>query len=165
MKTITILGSTGSIGSQALKIIKDNHDQFSIDCLYANSNYKILYQQIKDFSPNYVCINNEQSYKQFLYVFLSKFCPPSVSQVMSKGERLTRSSQFGSRVLEKEREGFGWVGARVGGVGAPEQQDHTRRRGVFPKASLGVTKERQQLVSHERGDLLPRRQAFQHPLT
>ena len=68
MKTITILGSTGSIGSQALKIIKDNHDQFSIDCLYANSNYKILYQQIKDFSPNYVCINNKKSYKKLIEI-------------------------------------------------------------------------------------------------
>jgi len=65
MKSISILGSTGSVGSQALEIIKNNNN-FKVDYLYANSNYNLLYKQILDFNPNYVCINNEESYNQLL---------------------------------------------------------------------------------------------------
>ena len=63
MKSIGILGSTGSIGMQALEIIKNNNQNFSVDYLYSNSNYKTLYKQILDFSPSYACINDEESYK------------------------------------------------------------------------------------------------------
>mgnify|MGYP001166366187 CR=1 FL=1 len=62
MKSIGILGSTGSIGTQALEIIKNSNQNFLVDYLYSNSNYKILYEQILDFSPNYVCINDKESY-------------------------------------------------------------------------------------------------------
>ena len=64
MKSIGILGSTGSIGTQALEIIQNNNKNFLVDYLYSNSNYKILYQQILDFSPNYICINDYESYKK-----------------------------------------------------------------------------------------------------
>ena len=63
MKSIGILGSTGSIGMQALEIIKNNNQNFSVDYLYSNSNYKTLYKQILAFSPSYACINDEESYK------------------------------------------------------------------------------------------------------
>ena len=64
MKKIGILGSTGSIGKQALEIIKNNSESFSVDYLYANSNYEVLYEQVVDFSPTYICINNKESYKK-----------------------------------------------------------------------------------------------------
>ena len=63
MKKISILGSTGSIGTQALDLLKNN-DQFEIDYLYANSNYKLLYNQILEYKPKFACINNEESYKK-----------------------------------------------------------------------------------------------------
>ncbi len=63
MKKISILGSTGSIGTQALDLLKNN-DQFEIDYLYANSNYKLLYNQIIEYKPKFACINNEESYKK-----------------------------------------------------------------------------------------------------
>jgi len=65
MKNISILGSTGSVGCQALDIIKNNPN-FKIDYLYANSNYQLLYQQILDYNPKYVCINNIESYNELL---------------------------------------------------------------------------------------------------
>ena len=71
MKKIGILGSTGSIGTQTLDIISNN-DSFSIEYLYANSDYKTLYQQIKLFNPKYACINNENSYKELLRLIKSK---------------------------------------------------------------------------------------------
>jgi len=66
MKTIGILGSTGSIGTQALEIISNNRQDFSIDYLYSNSNYRILYEQILNFSPQYACINDEESYNKLV---------------------------------------------------------------------------------------------------
>jgi len=66
MKAIGILGSTGSIGTQALEIISNNRQDFSIDYLYSNSNYRILYEQILNFSPQYACINNEESYNKLV---------------------------------------------------------------------------------------------------
>ena len=42
MKRIGILGSTGSVGSQALEIIKENFDKFEVVFLSANSNCKFL---------------------------------------------------------------------------------------------------------------------------
>ena len=66
MKTIGILGSTGSIGTQTLEIISNNHQDFSVDYLYSNSNYRILYDQILNFSPQYACINDEESYNKLV---------------------------------------------------------------------------------------------------
>ena len=66
MKAIGILGSTGSIGTQALEIISNNRQDFSIDYLYSNSNYRILYEQILNFSPQYACINDEESYNKLV---------------------------------------------------------------------------------------------------
>ena len=66
MKTIGILGSTGSIGTQALEIISNNDQDFSVDYLYSNSNYSILYDQILNFSPQYACINDEESYNKLV---------------------------------------------------------------------------------------------------
>ena len=56
-KNIAILGSTGSIGSQALEIISKKPNQFYPFLLSANSNYKKLYKQSILFKPKYV-INN-----------------------------------------------------------------------------------------------------------
>ena len=65
MKNISILGSTGSVGKQALEIVKNNN-KFQIDYLYADSNYKLLYEQILIHTPKYACINNIESYNKLL---------------------------------------------------------------------------------------------------
>ena len=48
MKKIAIFGSTGSIGSSLLKIIKENKNNFKIELLTANKNYKKLIKQSQD---------------------------------------------------------------------------------------------------------------------
>ncbi len=63
MKKIAILGSTGSIGTQALDLIECN-SYFQVDYLYADSNYKLLYTQILKHKPKYACINNIESYNE-----------------------------------------------------------------------------------------------------
>ena len=64
MKKIGILGSTGSVGTQALNIIENNLDKFEIVFLSANSNADLLLEQAKKFNPKYICINvkNKKSF-------------------------------------------------------------------------------------------------------
>ena len=66
MKTISILGSTGSIGKQALDIINLQKQDFVIDYIYADSDFNGLFEQIKQFSPKFACINNENSYNKLV---------------------------------------------------------------------------------------------------
>lgn len=62
MKRIAILGSTGSIGKQALDVIRENKDKFSAEILTSNNNYKLLIEQAIEFQPNAVVIANEDHY-------------------------------------------------------------------------------------------------------
>ncbi len=61
-KRIAILGSTGSIGTQALEVISQNQDIFEVEVLTANNNVDILIQQAKAFQPNVVVIANQEKY-------------------------------------------------------------------------------------------------------
>ncbi|MFM2157060.1 MAG: hypothetical protein RL516_1809 [Bacteroidota bacterium] len=63
-KRIAILGSTGSIGTQALEVVEQNPDLFEIDCLTANSNADLLIAQAKKFKPNSVAIADDSKYLQ-----------------------------------------------------------------------------------------------------
>jgi 1-deoxy-D-xylulose-5-phosphate reductoisomerase len=58
-KHIAILGSTGSIGTQALDVIRSNRDKFSVEVLTARSNAELLLEQALEFSPNAVVIQDE----------------------------------------------------------------------------------------------------------
>jgi 1-deoxy-D-xylulose-5-phosphate reductoisomerase len=61
-KNIAILGSTGSIGTQALDVIRNNKDRFEIEVLTAENNAALLIEQAVEFKPNVVVIGNEQLY-------------------------------------------------------------------------------------------------------
>ncbi|HNX87677.1 MAG TPA: 1-deoxy-D-xylulose-5-phosphate reductoisomerase [Paludibacteraceae bacterium] len=63
-KNIAILGSTGSIGTQALEVIRDNPDKFEVFALTANNNIDLLIEQACEFQPNVVAIANEKHYLQ-----------------------------------------------------------------------------------------------------
>ena len=63
MKNIAILGSTGSIGQQALEVIENNPEQFSVEVLTAYNNFGLLITQAKKFHPNVVVIGNEDKYE------------------------------------------------------------------------------------------------------
>lgn len=56
IKNIAILGSTGSIGTQALEVIRQNPDRFRAFVLTANSNASLLIKQALEFNPEYVVI-------------------------------------------------------------------------------------------------------------
>ncbi len=68
MKRISILGSTGSIGTQAIEIIRDNPD-LKVVAISGNSNIDLLEKQILEFSPKLVCVydkNNAETLKMRL---------------------------------------------------------------------------------------------------
>ena len=56
MKTISILGSTGSIGTQTLDVIRTHADKFEVYGLSANNNIELLIKQIIEFKPKIVCL-------------------------------------------------------------------------------------------------------------
>lgn len=69
---IAILGSTGSIGTQALEVIEANQDIFQVEVLTANQNADLLIQQAKIFQPNAVVIADESKF-QFVKVALENY--------------------------------------------------------------------------------------------
>ena len=63
-KRLAIMGSTGSIGTQALEVVRDNPTEFEVEVLVANSNADLLIQQAIEFKPNAVVIGDETKYQQ-----------------------------------------------------------------------------------------------------
>ena len=63
-KGIAILGSSGSIGTQALEVIEAHADKFVVEVLTVNRNSKLLIEQAKKFKPNAVVIADESKFKE-----------------------------------------------------------------------------------------------------
>lgn len=63
MKRISILGSTGSIGTQALEVISDNREKFTVAALSCARSIELLCTQIEEFEPQAVCVDREEDAK------------------------------------------------------------------------------------------------------
>ena len=63
-KQIAILGSTGSIGTQALDVINEHSDLYDVYCLTANNRVKELAEQARRFHPAAVVVANEAHYDE-----------------------------------------------------------------------------------------------------
>ncbi len=63
-KRIAVMGSTGSIGTQTLEVIRDNPSLFEAEVLVAHSNADLLIKQAIEFKPNAVVIGDESKYQQ-----------------------------------------------------------------------------------------------------
>ena len=64
-KKITIFGSTGSIGDSTLDLVKNHPEKYEIVGLTINNNYKKLINQVKNFQPKIVSINDTRSFEKF----------------------------------------------------------------------------------------------------
>lgn len=62
-KRIAVFGSTGSIGTQALEVIRANDNLFEVEILTAHLNEQLLIEQAKEFKPNVVVIADESKYE------------------------------------------------------------------------------------------------------
>ena len=80
MKKIAILGSTGSIGRQTIKIVRKDKKNFKILLLTANKNYKLLSKQIKEFKVKNVIVTNKKSYQ----ILKKKFKKVNIINDLSK---------------------------------------------------------------------------------
>ncbi len=83
MKRIAILGSTGSIGTQALDVVKQHSDVFSVTVLTAQSNADLLVEQALQFQPSHVVIGDESKYD-----YVKTSLAGSSIQVMAGAEAL-----------------------------------------------------------------------------
>ena len=63
-RKIAILGSTGSIGKQALDVVKQHSDLFEVELLTANNSSELLIRQAFEFKPNNVVICNPDKYDE-----------------------------------------------------------------------------------------------------
>ena len=63
-KHIAILGSTGSIGTQALQVVRERRDHFEVELLTAGGNADLLIAQAREFTPNAVVIADAARYEQ-----------------------------------------------------------------------------------------------------
>ncbi|RJO64726.1 MAG: 1-deoxy-D-xylulose-5-phosphate reductoisomerase [Candidatus Omnitrophota bacterium] len=79
MKNIAIIGSTGSIGRNALEVIEDNKKRFRVVALSANSNIELLSAQARRFCPPMVCVTDiscgakcRQMFKKHTKIFLGQ---------------------------------------------------------------------------------------------
>ena len=61
MKKLTILGSTGSIGTQTLDVVRHNREDFTVVALTGGSNAERMAEQIREFNPDYVVMKDEES--------------------------------------------------------------------------------------------------------
>ncbi len=64
MKVLSVLGSTGSIGTQTLDIVRYNPDKFEVAAIGANSNVALLERQVREFNPKLVAVYDEAAAKE-----------------------------------------------------------------------------------------------------
>ncbi|MGV2827336.1 1-deoxy-D-xylulose-5-phosphate reductoisomerase [Myxosarcina sp. GI1(2024)] len=96
MKAITILGSTGSIGTQTLEIVSQHPDKFRVVGLAARNNIELLAEQVRAFNPEIVAICNENKLAELHQAIASHPQPPiilagegGVTEVASYGDAET----------------------------------------------------------------------------
>ena len=70
--SISILGSTGSIGLNSLFIINKQRKNFNINLLSANKNYQLISRQITKYNPNYFVVSNQKIYQKIKKKFKNK---------------------------------------------------------------------------------------------
>ena len=63
-KKVTLLGSTGSIGTQALEVIDRHHDELAVEALVFGSNVRVAVEQALRFRPRVVVTGEEKLYKE-----------------------------------------------------------------------------------------------------
>ena len=98
MKKVLIMGSTGSIGTQALEIIRNNNDKFKAAGLTCRSRVDSLIEQIKEFAPEAVSVGTAEDAARVQREF------PGLAMIEFTVDHMT-----GKEALElvKKREQFG----------------------------------------------------------
>ena len=64
MKTIALIGSTGSIGRQVLSVVRRHSDKFSVESIVANGSAELFLEQVNEFKPKYAALVDEAAGKR-----------------------------------------------------------------------------------------------------
>lgn len=96
MKNVSIIGSTGSIGTQTLSVIREHPDLFNVKALSCGRNISLLAQEIREFHPEYVSVEREEDLSALME--LTKDCPIK-GMGFGKEGLITVSSFFSSDIL------------------------------------------------------------------
>jgi 1-deoxy-D-xylulose-5-phosphate reductoisomerase len=91
MRRLVILGSTGSIGTQALDVVRRNPDRFHVVGLAAAQNHELLVGQIREFMPPQVAVSDEAAAED-LQRALEGIRSPGILAGSDAAERLARDS-------------------------------------------------------------------------
>jgi 1-deoxy-D-xylulose-5-phosphate reductoisomerase len=86
LKKIVILGSTGSIGKQTLEVLDGLKDELQVSALTANTNYKMLAEQVRRYNPQLVALSDHKSASAIIQLIKNTECrveSGSQSQVMA----------------------------------------------------------------------------------
>jgi len=90
MKYISILGSTGSIGTQTLDVVRGHSDEIKVCAITGNSNIRLLYDQILEFKPELCTVMDEEKARQ-----LKDMLPSDIkTEIMHGMEGLTSAAEF-----------------------------------------------------------------------
>lgn len=92
MKNVSIIGSTGSIGTQTLSVIREHPDLFNVKALSCGRNISLLAQEIREFHPEYVSVEREEDLSALME--LTKDC--SIKGMGFGKEGLITVSSFSS---------------------------------------------------------------------
>ena len=88
MKCLSVLGSTGSVGSQTLDVVRNNRDKLCVKAIAANKNIGILYKQIIEFAPDVAAVYDEESAKKL------KNMPIGSTKIVSGMEGLCEAAAY-----------------------------------------------------------------------
>ena len=69
LKTVSVLGSTGSVGKNTLEVISKLSDRFELYGISCNENNSLLYDQIIEYNPKVAVITNHEKYNEFSFNF------------------------------------------------------------------------------------------------
>lgn len=90
MKYISILGSTGSIGTQTLDVVREHPDKIKVCAITGNNNIELLKKQILEFQPELCCVMNENN-----ALILKNMLPATIkTEIMSGMEGLIAAAEF-----------------------------------------------------------------------
>src|SRR2546428_4319802 len=91
MKRIAILGSSGSIGKQALEVIRANPDKFKAEVLTVNGNADVLIEQALEFKPRAVVISHQDKFNHVKHALAN-----TTVEVLAGEDALSEVVQFDS---------------------------------------------------------------------
>ena len=92
-RSVSIVGSTGSIGTQALDVIRASKDEFEVVALGAYRSVEILAGQIEEFHPKVVAVVDEQAAKDLVEAI------PAGTEVLVGEDALRQVAELGDTVL------------------------------------------------------------------